>query len=189
VRMRIVLMVRCNKGGGGSAGWREICRCPLPTKKANLAYYSHDLKKEAIKGLMESPTIDSTTNSTINSTIPKKKGRPKGSVKLTLQRVANNPELLKTDGDKLKELKGLLISSRGKDVVEKALEIAMNDEHPHQGAMIKLCMDRLLPVSLFEKDKAQRSAVTIRITGIGDVDVNNEKPIADIEDAQYTMKK
>ena len=119
---------------------------------------------------MESPTIDSTinstTNSTINSTIPKKKGRPKGSVKLTLQRVANNPELLKTDGDKLKELKGLLISSRGKDVVEKALEIAMNDEHPHQGAMIKLCMDRLLPVSLFEKDKAQRSAVTINITGI-----------------------
>jgi hypothetical protein len=131
----------------------------------------------------------STTDSTITSTIPKKKGRPKGSVKLTLQRLANNPELLKTDGDKLKELKGLLISSRGKDVVEKALEIAMNDEHPHQGAMIKLCMDRLLPVSLFEKDKAQRSAVTIRITGIGDVDVNNEKPIADIEDAQYTMKK
>jgi hypothetical protein len=32
--------------------------------------------------------------------------------------------------------------------------------------MIKLCMDRLLPVSLFEKDKAQRSAVTINITGI-----------------------
>ena len=136
---------------------------------------------------MESP--DSTISSTIGSTTPKKKGRPKGSVKLTLQRVANNPELLKTDGDKLKELKGLLISSKGKDVVEKALEIAMNDEHPHQGAMIKLCMDRLLPVSLFEKDKAQRSAVTIRITGIGDVDVNNEKPVADIEDAQWEHLK
>ena len=140
---------------------------------------------------MESPdsTISSTIGNTIGSTAPKKKGRPKGSVKLTLQRVANNPELLKTDGDKLKELKGLLISSKGKDVVEKALEIAMNDEHPHQGAMIKLCMDRLLPVSLFEKDKAQRSAVTIRITGIGDVDVNNEKPVADIEDAQWEHLK
>ena len=112
----------------------------------------------------EATSTISTTDSTITST--KKKGRPKGSVKLTLQRVANNPELLKTDGDKLKELKGLLISSRGKDVVEKALEIAMNDEHPHQGAMIKLCMDRLLPVSLFEKDKSQRSVVTINITGI-----------------------
>jgi len=50
-------------------------------------------------------------------------------------------------------------------------------------------MDRLLPVSLFEKEKGQRSAVTIRITGIGDVGVEAEKPIADIEDAQYTMKK
>ena len=112
------------------------------------------------------PVMNSTIDSTISNTIPKKKGRPKGSVKLTLQRVANNPELLKTDGDKLKELKGLLISSRGKDVVEKALEIAMNDEHPHQGAMIKLCMDRLLPVSMFEKDKSQRSAVTIQIVGL-----------------------
>lgn len=119
---------------------------------------------------MKSPTIESAiegaTNGTTNGAIQKKKGRPKGSVKMTLQRVADNPNLLKTEGDKLKELKNLLISSRGKDVVEKALEIAMNDEHPHQGAMIKICMDRLLPVSLFEKEKGQRSAVTINITGI-----------------------
>jgi len=142
---------------------------------------------------MKSPTIESVIEgaieSTTNGAIQKKKGRPKGSVKMTLQRVADNPNLLKTEGDKLKELKNLLVSSRGKDVVEKALEIAMNDEHPHQGAMIKICMDRLLPVSLFEKEKGQRSAVTIRITGIGDVGVEAEKPIADIEDAQYTMKK
>lgn len=119
---------------------------------------------------MKSPTIESAiegaTNGTTNGAIQKKKGRPKGSVKMTLQRVADNPNLLKTEGDKLKELKNLLVSSRGKDVVEKALEIAMNDEHPHQGAMIKICMDRLLPVSLFEKEKGQRSAVTINITGI-----------------------
>jgi len=133
---------------------------------------------------MESPdSTISTIGNTIGSTTPKKKGRPKGSVKLTLQRVANNPELLKTDGDKLKELKGLLISSKGKDVVEKALEIAMNDEHPHQGAMIKLCMDRLLPVSLFEKDKAQRSAVTISISGIGGMSIDERK---DIEDVEYS---
>jgi len=44
----------------------------------------------------------------------------------------------------------------------------MNDEHPAQAAMIKLCMDRMLPVSLFEKGVAARSAVTINITGIGE---------------------
>jgi len=110
--------------------------------------------------------METETITEIGSSLPKKRGRPKGSVKMTLQRVADNPGLLKTEGDRLKELKDLLVSSRGKEVVEKALEIAMNDEHPHQGAMIKLCMDRLLPVSLFEKEKGVRSAVTINITGL-----------------------
>jgi hypothetical protein len=35
-------------------------------------------------------------------------------------------------------------------------------------AALKMCMDRTLPVSMFEKDKSQRSAVTINITGLGD---------------------
>ena len=32
-----------------------------------------------------------------------------------------------------------------------------------------MCMDRTLPVSMFEKDKGARSAVTINITGIGEI--------------------
>jgi hypothetical protein len=32
---------------------------------------------------------------------------------------------------------------------------------------LKMCIDRTLPVSMFEKDKHQRSAVTINITGLG----------------------
>jgi hypothetical protein len=32
---------------------------------------------------------------------------------------------------------------------------------------LKMCLDRTLPVSMFEKDKSQRSAVTINITGLG----------------------
>jgi hypothetical protein len=41
---------------------------------------------------------------------------------------------------------------------------------------LKMCLDRTLPVSMFEKDKSQRSAVTINITGIGEptvIDANN----------------
>jgi len=66
------------------------------------------------------------------------RGRPKGSVKMTIQRFADNPPLVlpKTD-------------------------------HPHQLVALKMCLDRTLPVSLFEKDKSQRSAVTINITGLG----------------------
>ena len=67
----------------------------------------------------------------------------------------------------------MMVNARGKDVVSKVLEIALNDEHPGQITALKMCMDRTLPVSMFEKDKAQRSAVTINITGIGDIPIVN----------------
>jgi hypothetical protein len=35
-------------------------------------------------------------------------------------------------------------------------------------AALKMCLDRTLPMSMFEKDKGQRSAVTINITGLGE---------------------
>jgi len=60
-----------------------------------------------------------------------------------------------------------MIHSGGKDVANKVIQIALNDEHPGQMAALKMCLDRTLPVSMFEKDKHQRSAVTISITGLG----------------------
>ena len=75
--------------------------------------------------------------------------------------------LPKTDYQRVKELKELMIKSGGKNVAQKVIDIALNDEHLGQMAAIKMCLDRALPISLFEKDKQQRSAVTINITGIG----------------------
>ena len=118
-------------------------------------------------------------------TLKRGRGRPKGSVKMTIQRFANNPPavLPKTDHQRLKELKELMIRSGGKDVAQKVIEIALNDEHPHQLAALKMCLDRTLPVSMFEKDKSQRSAVSITITGIGGEPtiINPEEP-TDVED-------
>ena len=113
------------------------------------------------------------------------RGRPKGSVKMTIQRFADNPPLVlpKTDHQRLKELKELMIRSGGKDVAQKVIEIALNDEHPHQLVALKMCLDRTLPVSMFEKDKSQRSAVTINITGLGEPTIIDEQP-EDVE-AKY----
>lgn len=90
-------------------------------------------------------------------------------VQMTIQQYANNPPavLPKTDHQRIKELKELLIRSGGKDVAEKVIQIALNDNHPGQMAALKMCMDRTLPISMFDKDKSQRSAVTINITGLG----------------------
>jgi hypothetical protein len=76
-------------------------------------------------------------------------------------------ELPKTDNQRLKELKAMLLSDKGTNVVAKVIDIALDDTHPGQMAALKMCMDRTLPASMFDKEKTQRGSVTINITGIG----------------------
>ena len=49
-----------------------------------------------------------------------------------------------------------------------------------------LCMDRMLPVSMFEKEGKQRSAVNITISGIGGVEIGGSQTIDadDVEDVE-----
>jgi hypothetical protein len=49
--------------------------------------------------------------------------------------------------------------------------------------MIKLCMDRMLPVSIFEKERNIRGAVSITITGIGETKISEES-IIEAEDIE-----
>jgi len=91
-------------------------------------------------------------------------------VQLTIQQYAANPPAIlpKTDHQRIKELKELMIRSGGKDAAEKVIQIALNDDHPGQMAALKMCMDRTLPIGMFEKDKNQRSAINITISGLGE---------------------
>jgi hypothetical protein len=109
--------------------------------------------------------------------------KKQSAVQLTIQQYAANPPatLPKTDHQRIKELKELMIRSGGKDVAEKVIQIALNDEHPGQMAALKMCMDRTLPIGMFEKDKNQRSAITINITGLGEAPtVINQDDITDV---------
>jgi len=93
--------------------------------------------------------------------------------------------LPKTEFQRVKELKKMLVESKGEAVVKKVIDIALDDDHPMQMAALKMCMERALPVSLFEKTSAQRNAVNITISGIG-VEVSENKTIEadDIEDVE-----
>ena len=143
--------------------------------------------------MCEEICVPSSPQKKLNSTpkenmeqLKRGRGRPKGSVKMTIQRFADNPPMVlpKTDHQRLKELKELMIRSGGKDVAQKVIEIALNDDHPHQLVALKMCLDRTLPVSLFEKDKSQRSAVTINITGLGQEPIIVDEQPEDVE-AKY----
>ena len=113
--------------------------------------------------------------------LKKPRGRPPKPVAvaipkpMTMARYADSPPALlpKTELQRVKELKELLINSAGSNVVHKAVEIAMNDEHPAQMAAIKLCMDRMLPTSMFDESKRNegRTAIQINIRGINDPDI------------------
>lgn len=59
-------------------------------------------------------------------------------------------------------------------VVDKSIEIAMDDSNPNQMAAIKLIMDRALPVRGFDMEnrQADKGGITINITGL-----NQEKEV------------
>jgi hypothetical protein len=97
----------------------------------------------------------------MNQTKPR--GRPKGSTnkQFSLTSYADKPELItlpKTETAQLKELKNLLINSAGTRVVHKAVEIALNDEHPAQLAAIKLCLRK-------KANKGRQSRSILRVSG------------------------
>lgn len=178
-------------GGEGVVGGGDNCGCIRPTEKAKIGKgatsplpryekkdyqhsicYSHHLSRpQRTRIIVKIEQIDGIEDEPQAQLEKKKAGRPKGiyGLKRQIQEYARNPELAlpKTDSQRIKDLKDMLIRSSGKDVVEKMISIALNDNHPAQMAAIKMCVDRTLPVSMFEKDKGQRSAVTINITGIG----------------------
>lgn len=91
------------------------------------------------------------------------------------------------DTGRIQELKARLLATTGDKVINKIVSIAMDDTHSGQMAALKMCMDRVLPTSLFEKDaKGQRNAVTINITGIGDAKVEAAEIVdVDVTDVEY----
>ena len=68
----------------------------------------------------------------------------------------------------------MLASPKSKKVLDSILDAALNDDHKNQAAAWKLLMDRMLPVSYFEKDNANgsRPSVSITISGIGDATIS-----------------
>ena len=66
----------------------------------------------------------------------------------------------------------LLTEGNSETMLRKLLTIATNDEHPGQMAAIKMCIDRMMPMSMFdEKASASRPAISITISGINEPEI------------------
>lgn len=127
----------------------------------------------------------------MTETTPKKRGRgrPK-KTEIEAKKAGNRGKVGRPAGDaaRINEFKARLLATSGDAVINKIISIAQNDEHPGQMAALKMCMDRVLPLSYFEKDKATggRSSVSITITGIGgDTTIVGGEENEDIVDVEY----
>lgn len=71
------------------------------------------------------------------------------------------------DAARIAEFKARLLATSGDKVLTKIIETALSDGHPAQGAMLKFCGERLLPLSSFEaKSAGGAPSISINITGI-----------------------
>lgn len=70
----------------------------------------------------------------------------------------------------------LLTEENGNKILHKVLEVAMDDDHPGQSAALKMCLDRMLPTSMFDESKpnGDRPAIQINISGLNDPVVSGE---------------
>lgn len=101
----------------------------------------------------------------------KKLGRPRKN-EVDAKKPTNRNKVGRPKGDAaiINEYKArMLASPKSRRVLDTILNAALDDDHKHQSAAWKLLMDRMLPISYFEKDKAGsgRAAVNITITGVG----------------------
>ena len=82
----------------------------------------------------------------------------------------------------------MLASPKSRKVLDTIFDAALDNEHKNQAAAWKLVMDRMLPVSYFEKDKmgGGKPSVSITITGVGGdttiVGSEQDDNIIDVED-------
>ena len=106
----------------------------------------------------------------------RKRGRPKKEeVKKYIKRAKRGRP--PGEAARIKELTASLLLKHSQAIIRKIVHKALNDDDKDQMAALKLCVDRMLPVSYFEdKGIAGGSrAITINITGV------NENPVEMIE--------
>ena len=134
---------------------------------------------------MENPLVSATNPL---ATPVKKTGRPsKAALAEARKRPVGRP---KGDNYAIEEFKARIMNSpKSRKVLDAILDAALDDEHKNQAAAWKLLVDRMLPMSYFDKDKAggSRPSVNITITGVGEsVSIaGSDDNIVDVEDYKY----
>lgn len=113
---------------------------------------------------------------------PKKRGRPSKTA-IVAKKPGNRIARGRPKGDAaiINDYKArMLASPKSAKVLDSIFNAALDDEHKNQAAAWKLVMDRVAPVSAFEKEVSSgnaKNSISINITGVGGVKVGNDAPV------------
>ena len=98
------------------------------------------------------------------------KKEPKSKAILPESKKARSQEVLAT-----------MLGRKGKSVVQKVLDKALNDEDDDQMACLKLVMDRILPADYLAKVKGKSNQISIQIMGVGETTIQSSEEEVDEE--------
>ena len=122
--------------------------------------------------------------------VPKKRGRGrprKSEVEAKKKRgVVGRPP---GEAARIKEFHARLLATSGETVINTIIKKALDDDDKDQVACLKMCLDRVLPMSYFEKDKdARKGNVSIQISMVGDAKAivdQTEEEEQDYQDVEF----
>ena len=100
----------------------------------------------------------------------KRRGRPPKAL-VEQKKKGNRGQVGRPKGDAsaIEEYKArMLASPKSREVMDSIFNAALDDDHKNQSAAWRIIVDRIMPLSYFERDKLSngRAAVNITINGI-----------------------
>ena len=112
------------------------------------------------------------TPTVVPTIVPKKRGKgrpPKSDLQAVREARKGKVGRPKGDNSRIQEFKERLLATGGTRILDKMVQIALDDNHPGQMAAIKLAIDRILPSSVFDaaKNAGSTPQISINISSIG----------------------
>jgi hypothetical protein len=118
-----------------------------------------------------------------------KKGRPK-KADILAKKKGNRGAVGRPAGDaaRIAEFKARLLGTSGDKIIHTLISKALDPDDKDQAACLKMCVDRVLPLSAFDasKNSSGTPQISINITGLtGNVSSTPVIEMSDSEDVEF----
>lgn len=140
-----------------------------------------------VSSSVDSPSLSTQASVPVLPKNPRGAGRPKKTAIAAKKKreLRGRPP---GEAARIREFHARLLTTKGDHIIETIIKKALDPADKDQAAMLKMCADRLLPLSYFEKSKEPgKSGIVINISGITDAKIDGSDTI-DVEDVDFESR-